>query len=311
MRRSRATLAGLTAVAIALSSCGKSIYSPVAEESSKDALLERAVLAMDKKDFKTARASLEKIWPSDKSNDLTQLYANAILGSAGFDLYEIIVNLLKSASNADIKSANDLLDALASVVTVDANDQQLDDLSLTLQVLNQAENQNSQALDFQKCLTVGIYALPVLDGIQVAVENIQSTLDSLPARVSVDPSDNRSCTAQTSTIEAVGQDLSLTISQIGTISARITEVNEVIGNCSLAANSSATQDVNALTARVQTILDQSDRGCVLPSSGQLGNRVFPSCMVAFVEATASNATAGDGQVAGCEVFVNCAQGGCF
>ncbi len=294
-----------------IASCGFSVYSPVAPESSDKALLEKAILAMNEKKYSEARSALATVWKSDKSNKTTQLYANAILGDAGFDLYDIVVDILGSAADGSLENSNDILNALSTALTVEATQSQLDDLNTSLTVLGQAADQDSSSLEFQKCLIVGIYAVPVLSGITSSISNIQSTLDTLPTRVAVDPTDNRTCTASTETIESVGEDLSSLIQNIGDISDRISEISSVIENCSTIASDAPTDEVNSLTTSVNSIISTADRGCDIPSTGAIGSSVLPSCMITYVENTASEAVSGDGVVSGCEVFVNCSQGtGC-
>jgi hypothetical protein len=301
----------LIAGACGLAACGKSLYGPLTPESSDESLREKAILALNGKDFGIARTALSKIWDKDKSNGTTQLYANAILGSAGFDLYEIIVNLLKGTDASKLKSANDILDALSEAITVEATTAQLDELKFTLTVLDQASNQKSQALEFQKCLTVGIYALPVLNGITQATERIQQTLDALPTKLEVNGSDGRSCQASSDTISSVGADLTATISEVGAISQRISEITEVVNSCSLIADSSATANVNAITKKVTNVVTLADKGCSVPETGALGSRIIPSCMTSFIEETATGAAANDGSIAGCEIFLNCSSGKCL
>lgn len=304
-------LAAIIASACALAACGKSFYGPWTPESSEESLREKAILALNKKDFGTARTALSKVWAKDKSNGTTQLYANAVLGSAGFDLYEIIVNLLRGTDGSKLKSTNDILDALSEAITVEATSTQLDELKFTLDVLNQASNQQSQALEFQKCLTVGIYALPVLNGITTATQRIQQTLDALPSKLAVNSSDRRNCQASTETIASVGADLTATIAEVGSISKRISEISDVVNACSLIANSSATGSVNAITQKVTNVITLADKGCSLPDTGIVGGRIIPSCMTSFIEETATDAVANDGSIAGCEIFLNCSPGSCL
>lgn len=291
--------------------CGFSVYSPVTPESSEKAQMEKAILAMNKGEYRTARNALQEVWKVDKSTKTSQLYANAILGDAGFDLYNIILEVVKSATDADLSSANDVLEALSDILTVEASAQQLNDLNLTLSVLNSAENQSSKALEFQKCLIVGIYAVPVLSGITESISNIQSTLDDLPQRLAVDPTDNRTCTATTEVIEGVGNDLSSLIGDIGNIASRLSDINAVIQNCSTLTENAPTDSVNSLTTQVNTVIASADQGCSLPENGLIGSQLFPSCMSSYLENSSENATAGDGIVSGCEVFLNCSQGNCI
>ena len=300
-------------VTVLFSACGSSIYAPVAPESSDKSMLEKAILALDARDFGSARDTLQKIWESDKSNNVTQLYANSILGAAGFDLYEIIVRILKSVDGTKVKTANDLLDALTDVLDVEASEEQLNDLELALDVLDRAQNQSSASLEFQKCLTVGIYALPVINGVSAAVERVGQTLDELPAKLEVSSADRRTCLASTDTIASIGQDLTDTIAEIGLISQRISEINGIIQNCSTISSSGAdaTQSVNKITTRVENIISQADKGCTVPQTGALGSRFLPSCMTAFIEETAKETVANDGAVSGCEIFTNCSRENCF
>lgn len=307
--RVRSILSSVVLVSM-ISACGFSVYSPVTPESSEKAQMEKAILAMNKGDYATARTALREVWKEDKSNKTSQLYANAILGDAGFDLYDIILQVVKSATNSDLSSANDVLEALSDVLTVEASARQLDDLNLTLSVLNSAENQSSKALEFQKCLIVGIYAVPVLSGITESISNIQSTLDALPQRLAVDPTDSRTCTASTEVIEGVGSDLSSLIGEIGSISSRLSDINTVIQNCSTLSENAPTDSVNGLTTQVDNVIASADRGCTLPETGVIGSRIFPSCMSSYLEESSESATAGDGVVSGCEVFLNCSQGNC-
>jgi hypothetical protein len=66
-----------------------------------------------------------------------------------------------------------------------------------------------------------------------------------------------------------------------------------------------------LTQKVDSIITQADKGCVVPNTGVLGSRFLPSCMTSFIESSAADAVAGDGLVSGCEVFLNCSKGNCI
>lgn len=273
--------------------------------------MEQGVLAMNKQDFNTARKAFSEIWKSDKSNKIAQLYANAVLSDAGFDLYDIIVNVIESANSEDLTSANDVLSALSEVLTVEASASQLDDLNLSLDILTEAENQSSSALEFQKCLIVGIYSIPVINGITESISTIQSTLDTLPERLNVDTGDGRTCQASASVVEETGASLTALISEVGAISERVDDINEIIQNCNTIAANSPSDQVNDLTQNIDSIIESADQGCTVPNLGVLGNRILPSCMASYVQETAESAIAGDGVVSGCEVFLNCAGGNCI
>lgn len=293
-----------------LGSCGKSLYQPVSSNTSLEAKKQDAIIALDNDDYTTANARLAEIWATQKTDEIAQLYAIAILGDAGINLFKLVQDAIKaltakSGSTDNDQDGSQILTAIADLVKDTLTDAALLKVKDALGILAQAPTQSSVGIVFQKCLTAGIYAAPSLTSLLTGITDIQSQLQNLPNDLAVV---SGSCTAGATKVAEVGASLTSLISRVGTLATRISEVQSVLGSCLPA---SATDQVNKITTQVSKLLAAADKGCSIPSTQKLGSFELPACMNTFVTATTSDAKADDKIVSGCEVFLNCASGACL
>ena len=302
----------MVALCVVMASCGTSIYKPVGKSKSDEAKKEDAILALNNDDYEQATARLGELWDKSKSNEIAQLYAIALVGKAGINLFKSVTDALtadSASSSADEKSSagNKVLDKISNLIP-DLSDAQLAEIKYAIDVLQAAPNQTSTGLKFQKCLVAGIYAAPALAGITTTVAKIQTTLNALPAKLGTSTGSN-ACTASADAENQAGQELSDVITAAGKLASRVTEISAIVGACLPAGSGEA---VNEVTAKVTKLKTNADKGCAIPATQTIGAFTLPSCMNTFISSGGgATAVASDGLVAGCEVFLNCSDGKCF
>ena len=297
-----------------LQSCGKSLYSVAANKETDDAIFQDAVLALNKDDFATASTKLGILYDKEKSLEVSQLFSISLLGEAGYNLFDVIKKALATVSDDSSKqnsAGNAILDKISSVVGTTVTNEQYALMKKAVLVLTEANDQSNAGLKFQKCLTAGIYAAPTLAGLATTLTQLNTKLQELPTKVSATGSgSSATCGASSATISEVGAELTSVISQAATLATRIQDVEAVMGECLPAGSADS---VNEVTKKVTNLATKSDKGCSIPSNQTIGSFSLPTCMNSFVQASGGDtAKAGDNQIAGCEVFLNCAGGtSCF
>lgn len=330
IRKSKLALALFSTGFIFTLSCGKSIYKPVSSNKSDEAKTQDAIIALNNDKYGEASAKLSEVWSTNKGNEIAQLYSVAILGEAGVNLFCLVKQSLSISAGQDPNSSpscphvtisesattsttsnttasgNDILNNISALVASSLTDDALVKIKSAIEILKLAQDQTSPGIVFQKCLIGGIYAAPALTSLLSSIETIKATLAALPAKVGASTG---SCTGSAAAVAEAGQELTNIITTVGKLSARISDVTEILGSC-LPAGS--TDSVNSLTKQVTSLLEKADKGCNIPATGDLGASVaLPTCMNSFITASSSGAVAGDKIVSGCEIFLNCSGGSCF
>ena len=314
MKHSGIVAVALVSILTGVGACGTSIYKPVGKSKSDEAKKEDAVLALNNDDYETATARLGELWEKGKTNELAQLYAIALVGKAGVNLFKSVTDALtnststsSSTSSSKTSTGNEVLNKITSLFP-ELTDEQVAQFKIAISVLEQAPNQASTGLKFQKCLVAGIYAAPALVGITTSVAKIQATLTALPGKVGTN-SGSTTCSASAEVINEAGQELTDVITAAGKLATRISDVSKIIGDC---LPSGTGESVNEITSKVTKLKANADKGCTIPTTQALGKYSLPSCMNTFIAASGgSTAVASDGIIAGCEVFINCSDGKCF
>jgi len=300
----------LLAVFLSCVSCGRSVYSPAATKDTDEGLKEDAIIALNGDDYVTATSRLEELWTRVKTNETAQLYAISLLGTSGFNLFDLVKKALTSVTDESKKSSsagNAILDKISAIVGTNVTDLQLDTMKKAIDILAAAPDQTSAGLKFQKCLTAGLYAAPTLGALTARIATINTTLNTLPAKLGAV---GASCSASASEVSTLGAQLTGIINDTATLAARIKSIETVVGEC---LPKEATSSVNTITTQVNKLSTSADKGCTIPATQVIGSYTLPSCMNDFVLAAGgSTAVSGDKKIAGCEVFLNCSGGStCF
>lgn len=311
-------LAVTTTVALSslvLNSCGTSLYRPFSVKDSPAALREETILQLNQGNYEAATDSGKKLWDKDKSNETASLYSIALASRAGVGLFDLIVSSIQKTSNTTATTStnnssstgNDVFNTLSTVLP-SFTAEQLALLKTSIEVLDAAPEKASTKLLFQRCLTAAIYTIPTLKNLQSGVTSVQTTLQSLPTKLGSGV--GTTCNASTETINSTASELSSAITQLGQLTTDFSAAMAVIGECFPSAQGK--DAINTVSQQVSKLNSNADKGCSVPTTQKIGNYTLPSCLNDTISATGGNtAAAGDGKIAGCELFINCTSGNCF
>jgi hypothetical protein len=295
-------------------SCGTSLYRPLAAKETNEALREETLLQLNEGNYDSAAETAKKLWEKQQTNENASLYAIALSSQAGVGLFDLIVNTIQkttsttSNSTAGSSTGNSVFNSLSSALpTFTAS--QLESLKTAINILDAAPEKTATKLLFQRCLTAAIYAIPQIKNLQTGITAVQTTLTGLPTRLGTS-SGGTGCSASTETINTAASELSSAIQNLGTITTDFASALSIVGECF--PSSQGKDSLNTVSQQVTKLTSNADKGCSIPTTQKIGSYTLPSCLNDTIAATGGNtATAGDGKIAGCELFINCTSGSCF
>lgn len=293
-----------------ISACGMSLYRPLSAKENAVALKEETLILLNSGEYIEADQTAAKLWSLEKTNDTASLYALTLMSTAGVGLFDLTVNAIKQQTNLSNQSSSqgdDIFNALSSILP-EFNDEQLSKIQQSLAILDSAPDRESGRLTFQRCLTAGIYTIPTISSLQKKISAAQTTLQSLPSKLGSGA--GTSCTASTTTINAAAVEVNDLILNLSDVGSQFATALSTIESCFPSTGN--TQGINAVSEQVNKLTQAADKGCAIPQTQKIGNYTIPSCLNDTINAAgAQTAAAGDGQVAGCELFLNCSAGQCF
>ncbi|MEY2987728.1 MAG: hypothetical protein RJB13_1249 [Pseudomonadota bacterium] len=289
-----------------LTACGMSLYRPLAAKESATALKEETIVQLNAGEYSEAEQTAAKLWSIEKTNDTASLYAIALASTAGIGLFDLTVKAIKQQSDASAQSS-DIFNTLSEILP-EFDDDQLSKIQQSLEILDSAPEKNSGRIIFQRCLTAAIYTLPTITTLQQKITRAQTTLSSLPSKLGSGA--GASCSASATSINAAAVEVNDLITQLSGIADQFKTAISVIGDCF--PKSGNTSDINIVSEQVNKLTQAADKGCSVPQNQKIGPYTIPSCLNDTINAAGANeAVAGDGEVAGCELFLNCSGGQCF
>ena len=308
-------LLGASGVATLLS-CGTSLYRPISSKETAEALREETLLLLNSGQYENAVATAEKLWSKDKTNESASLYSVALLGSAGVGLFDLTVNSIKNATSGSSQTAssgqssaagNNVFNSLSSLLPT-FTPEQTEKLKKSIEILDSAPHKKASNLVFQRCLTAGIYTVPTITNLQKSISSVQATLSSLPSKLG--SGSGSSCSATASEINSAATEVSTSINGLASLAGDFATAMTIIGECFPTSDGKAS--LNSVSQQVSKLLENADKGCSIPQTQKIGNYTLPSCLNDTITATGANsAQAGDGTIAGCELFINCPAGSCL
>lgn len=291
---------------VILTACGMSLYRPISNKENPIALREEVLVQLNAGEYNDAEATASKLWSIEQTNETASLYALALASTAGIGLFDLTVKAI-NASGQNTSQGSDIFNALDSVLP-EFTDEQLKKIQAALTILDSAPDSTSGKLKFQRCLTAGIYSIPTISSLQKKITAAQSTFSSLPTKLG--SGSGNGCTASTATINAAAVEVNDTISTLGEIATQFATAISVIEGCFPSGDGQSA--INSVSQQVNKLTQAADKGCAVPQSQKIGNYTLPSCLNDTIAAAGGeSAVAGDGLVAGCELFLNCASGQCF
>lgn len=309
------TLIGATGIAM-LFACGTSLYRPISSKDTPEALREETLLLLNGGQYENAITTAEKLWSKDKTNESASLYSIALSSSAGVGLFDLTVNSIKIAtsgssqntSSAQAGSAgNNVFNSLSGLLPT-FTPEQLAKLKKSIEILDSAPNKKASELVFQRCLTAGIYTVPTVANLQKSITLVQATLSGLPSKLG--SGSGSSCSATASEINSAATEVSASINGLTSLAGDFATAMTIIGECFPSSEGKAS--LNSVSQQVSKLLENADKGCSIPQTQKIGNYTLPSCLNDTIVATGGDsAEAGDGKIAGCELFINCPTGSCL
>lgn len=302
------------AATITTAACGTSLYRPISNKDSSAALREQTLLLLNDGQYEDAASTAEKLWADDKTNANASLYAIALASTAGVGLFDLTVKAINSAtsttsskSGASTATGNNVFNTLSSVLP-SFTTEQLSKLKKSIDVLDAAPDKAASGLKFQRCLTAGIYTVPTITNLQQSISNVQSSLSSLPSKLG--SGSGTGCSASSSVINSAAAEVTISINGLATIASDFSSAMTIIDECF--SSSTAQGTINTVSQQVSKLKTNADKGCSIPTNQKLGSYTLPSCLNETIAATGGNtAVAGDGIIAGCELFLNCPSGTCL
>jgi hypothetical protein len=302
-----------------LLSCGTSLYRPAASKETNDALKEETLIQLNQGNYDSAAIYAEKLWNKDKSNESASLLSIALASQAGVGLFDLIVSTIEktsggtsssstSSTTASQSTGNGVFNSLTSVLP-SFTTTQMSKLKQAIDVLDAAPDKKAGNLLFQRCLTAAIYTIPTLKNFQTSLTNVQTTLSGLPAKLGT-PQGQTSCNASADTINNAATEFSNSLTELAALTTNFNTALSIIGDCF--PSSQGKDSLNTVSQQISKLSTNADKGCSIPTNQKVGTYTLPSCLNDTVTATGGEtAVANDGQIAGCELFINCTSGSCF
>jgi len=296
-----------------LNSCGTSLYRPISSKETAAALKEQTIMLLNGGDYEDAVLSAEKLWGKEASNESASLYAIALASTAGIGLFDLTVNSIKSASTTTStgtqanSAGNSVFNSLSNALP-NFTAAQLSRIKKSIEILDKAPDKRASGIIFQRCLTAGIYTVPTLKNLQQSITTVQTTLNGLPSKLGSGA--GTTCSASTSTINTTAEEVSASINNLGTISSDFSSAMTTVSECF--PSSEGKDSLNTVSQQVSKLRTNADKGCTIPANQKIGTYTLPSCLNDTIAATGgATAVAGDGIIAGCELFLNCPSGSCL
>ncbi len=137
----RIFIGGLVFLCLLFSGCGdNNLFEGLADDDSKEAQTEQALIAMDDGDYATAISILSSLVASYPDDDaLAQYLSSAYSGSAGLDTFDLIevINTLDDADNSgSIDMVGLVLGDENGLLTSEQVQDKLEDIETAMEVLN-------------------------------------------------------------------------------------------------------------------------------------------------------------------------------
>lgn len=302
----------LTALAVLIySSCGEdefNLYSTlgskdVALKSNKAAKLEQARLYIDSGNYSEANSLLQPMMEKDDtdSNDARLLYAAAILGEVGLDIWSIISEILEDSGKKSSRTGgvdtifNTFSDSILGTGAERAS--KIQTLASAISNLLSAPDVQDKRINNTACLLAGLLAVPTITDATAAMNGVSSVLQQIGASAS----NNGATCPNLSTLDAA-------MSGIQAVSTNFNLVLSAAANCKFLNLNSAAALMNQVEQSLSRLRTNADKGCEIPSCpAAVPNcaALFPRCVQETLAVGRHPEYAANGSIESCEIVLNC------
>ena len=143
-------------------SCSVNIYEPLVSDDSDKGLIEKAENQIDEQDYSGALSTLDSI--SGDSNEKRILQVASLLGASGFDMWQIILDVLDSKSGGQQLGFDNLFDSLSGTVFGDdERDARVRALADGIDLLLNAPDTSDSDLQNLNCFLGGVLSIVAVD----------------------------------------------------------------------------------------------------------------------------------------------------
>ena len=276
-------------------------FAPMAASSSDKVLLEKAQVLLDKKKYAEALLVLNDV--ETESNKKSELRAYSLVGSAGLDLWTLLLNLVNSSSSA--VTMDTFLESLDGIFGTG------DELTLKIAKLQEAINALESAPDPKAariadlaCFFSGVLSVPSVTQGQQSLIEATTALESVVASATNGGGSADDC-PDLSGLESASTNLSTTVKSFKLI------LDSVAG-CGFIDLDAVAGSLSAVEERLSKFVNNGDQGCL--SSPSCGSSIACQalslgCVTEVIDDGTS--VSGDGAVSSCEFLQNCLTGTCF
>lgn len=295
----------------AYSSCGSgeefNLFQPIAEplaQKNDAAQIEEAKVLIDQGEYGDAIDVLEKLVndAGRDSNPARLLYAAAMLGKAELDIWSIITKILDgSATTGDSSGLDGVLDAFGETFlgTGTERDEKTRSLSVALTSLRDAPYPDERQVANTACLFAGMLAVPTLADAEEALSATLTALEQIRASAS-----------SGGTVCPDIDTLSDSTLALAEASEKFSEILDAAIACPFLDLSETQALMNTVELQMKNLTDNVDKGCNLdvlecPPGFPSCQSLFPVCVQQVLDLENNTAASGDGQIAACELVLNC------
>ena len=281
--------------------CGTNIYSSFVTEESDTAKMQEAANLIDDQKYSEAVSKLDSI--SRDNNEKRLLQVAAILGANGFDIWQIVVDIIDSNSSGKI-SFDRIFDAISGSVFGEGAERtaRIDAIGQAISLLLTAPEGATRATQNLNCFLGGMLSVvAVTDGNQ-AITDINTALATIQSGVIGSGSNADECPGIT--------ELQSGLTNISSVQQNLSLVLQATDSCSFIDFSGSS--LNSVEQSLNSFVTNGDQGCSTTPScggGDACNALSLGCVQSEVNDTSS--VAGDGSVSSCEIVQNCLGSNCF
>lgn len=275
----------------------------LAINNNKEAQIEEAKTEIDRGEYASASETLLKLIETEAtdSNEARLLYAAALLGEAGLDVWSIISNILSETGKTSTRSGG--IDTIfntfsdSALGTGSERSQKTTALAAAIYNLLTAPSAKDKKILNTVCLLGGMLAVPTLADATEAVTGASSALQQISA----------SASGNGSSCPNLGL-LDTALTDIQTASNQFNLILSAAANCAFLNLDSATALMNQVELSLAHLRMNADKGCAQPtcSSSQPNCRaLFPSCVQSSLAIGQHPEYAGNGRIEACEILLHC------
>lgn len=299
-------LIGIAGLVLVAAACGTNLFNSFADKKNENARLEEARVQIDQGDYVKAREILDELANDGQdSNERRILLAGVLLGENGFDLWNILIDLVQDTTSKDKASSSGsgiskIFDLLTeSVFGAGATRAaRIAALDSAVTELRSAPDPQATRVSNLACLLAGIMAVPIA---QDGLAEMQSTLTTLE-KIKTEISSGGQCHGVS--------ELSTRIASFQEVLARFNHILESTANCGFINLDEQKAQLNAVESKIKKLTNTADKGCstlpTCPAAMPDCLTLFPVCVQEALRIGGTNpAVSGDGIIDSCEVILHC------